>query len=229
MLVLAVVVIVGAALVAGAAWGAWFEIPDLVEGLLLATASGALVTSVAFELVEPAVDEAGVGVAMVALAAGAVVFTGVDYLIDEVWHGEDGFGIMAAVTLDGVPENLALGVALIGASAGDVAALAAAIMLSNLPEAAGASNDLSDEGWSAARNIGMWAAVAVVLGLATVIGRLTLAGVSDAWLGGIESFAAGAVLASLATEVVPDAFRKASHAAGVAITAGFVMTFLLTA
>ena len=42
-----------------------------------------------------------------------------------------------------------------------------------------------------------------------------------------EAFAAGAVLASLATEVVPEAFADATHGAGPAITAGFIVTFLL--
>lgn len=226
---LVVVLVVAAALLLGAVWGAFGAIPELVEGLLLSMAAGALVTSVAFELVEPAVDRSGVAVAMIGLAAGAVVFTGVDFVIDEVWNDEGGLGIMAAVTLDGLPENLALGVALIGASAGDVAALAAAIVLSNFPEAAGGAQDLADDGWSRRANVGMWAAVAVVLSSATVVGRLTLDAVPEVWLGAIEVFAAGAVLASLATEVVPEAFRQARHGAGIAITFGFVVTFLLTA
>ena len=46
------------------------------------------------------------------------------------------FGLLAAVTLDGVPENLALGVSLVG-SEGElrgVIALLVAIFVSNLPE-----------------------------------------------------------------------------------------------
>jgi hypothetical protein len=49
------------------------------------------------------------------------------------------------------------------------------------------------------------------------------------WLGAIEAFAAGAVLASPATEVIPEAFRRAHHGAGPAITAGFVVTFVPSA
>ena len=227
-MLLVVVAVVGLALVAGAAWGAFGTVPDLVEGLLLATASGALVTSLAFELVEPAVESAGVRPAMVGLAAGAVVFTVVDFLIDEVWSAGGGLGIMAAVALDGVPENLALGVALIGASAGDVAALCVAIVLSNFPEAAGGAQDLSEGGWSGVRNIGMWAAVAATLSVATVVGRFVFDDVSADRLAWVSVFAAGAVLASLATEVIPEAFQQARHGAGIAITAGFVVTFLLT-
>lgn len=223
-----VVLAVSGALVAGAVWGAFGAVPTLVQGLLLSAAAGALITSIAFELVEPAVEDSGLATALVALVAGAFVFTGVDYLIDERWQNEGGLGILAAVTLDGIPENLALGVALIGATLGDVAALAGAILLSNFPEAAGGAQDLAEAGWSRRANIGLWTAAAVMLSASTVLGRLLLVDVSPAWLGAAEAFAAGAVLASLATEVVPEAFRDAKHGAGIAITAGFVITFLLT-
>jgi zinc transporter, ZIP family len=228
MTLVLVVVAVSGALVAGAVWGAFGAVPTLVQGLLLSAAAGALITSIAFELVEPAVDDSGLGTALVALVAGAFVFTGVDYLIDERWRNEGGLGILAAVTLDGIPENLALGVALIGASLGDVAALAGAILLSNFPEAAGGAQDLAEAGWSRRANIGLWTATAVLLSMSTVLGRLLLVDVPQAWLGAAEAFAAGAVLASLATEVVPEAFRDAKHGAGIAITVGFVLTFLLT-
>lgn len=75
----------------------------------------------------------------------------------------------------------------------------------------------------------MWAGVAVALSIATVLGRLVLVGVSPTWLGVAEAFAAGAVLASLATEVIPEAFQDAKHGAGLAITVGFVVTFVLSA
>jgi ZIP family zinc transporter len=229
MLLALVILVVSGALVVGGIWGAFGAVPKLVEGLLLSTAAGALITSIAFELVEPAVARSGLGIALLALVAGAAIFTGVDYLIDEVWSDEGGLGIMAAVTLDGIPENLALGVALIGASFGEVAALAGAILLSNLPEAAGGAQDLSETGWGKRANIGMWTGVAVALSVATVLGRVLLVGVAPTWLGVAEAFAAGAVLASLATEVIPEAFRDARHGAGLAITFGFVVTFLLSA
>src|SRR5690606_7330913 len=56
MLLTVVVLVVATALVVGAVWGAVAGIAPVAEGLLLSTAAGALVTSVAFELVEPAVE-----------------------------------------------------------------------------------------------------------------------------------------------------------------------------
>lgn len=39
-----------------------------------------------------------------------VVFVGVDLLVDRKLGAESGGGLLAAITLDGIPENLALGV-----------------------------------------------------------------------------------------------------------------------
>jgi ZIP family zinc transporter len=227
MTVVFVVAAVSGALVLGAVWGAFGAVPKVVEGLLLSTAAGALITSVAFELVEPAVEHAGLEAALFALVVGSLVFTGLDYVIRERWRNESGLGILAAVTLDGVAENLALGVALIGATIGDVSALAAAILISNFPEAAGGAQELAEAGWSRRANIALWTAAAVLLSAATILGRWLLVDVSTTWLGAAEAFAAGAVLASLATEVVPEAFRDARYGAGIAITFGFVVTFVL--
>lgn len=141
-------------------------------------------TSVAFELAQPAAADVGLAVAMAGLGAAAVVFTAVDHLIDEAWARDDGLGNLAAVTLDDIPDNLALGVALIGAGRDPV----------------GGHRDRAAH----------------------------LAGHPRYAVGAIEAFVAGTVLASLATEVVPEAFQQARHDAGVAITAGFAMTFLLT-
>ncbi len=120
----AVVLVVSGALVAGAAWGIYGRLPDRLEGFLVALAGGALLLSVTTELIQPSIDKSSVFHAMLGVAAGAIVFCGLDYLIDEKWGSNSGGGLLAAITLDGIPENLALGVALIGAGGLEVAALA---------------------------------------------------------------------------------------------------------
>ena len=80
----------------------------------------------------------------------------------------DGAGLFAAVTFDGVPENLALGVALIGAGYSEVGALAASIFLSNLPEAAGGAKRMREMGWRDSRVLGLWSGAALLLTAAAV-------------------------------------------------------------
>ncbi len=212
----------------GAAWGAYGHMSNRLEGFLIALAGGALVLSLVSELIEPAIEKSGLTLATAGVALGAIVFTGADYLIDEKWGPNSGGGLLAAISLDGIPENLALGVALIGAGPLGVAALAGSIFLSNLPEAAGGAKQMSDHGnRSKGRIVGIWAATAVVLSVAAILGNLLLAGVSPQWLSFIRCLAAGAVVASLATEVFPKAFREDHHLAGIATALGLVLAFLL--
>lgn len=227
MMTLAVVAVVSGALLAGAAWGIYGRLSPGLEGFLVALAGGALLLSVVSELIQPSIARSSELTAMLGVAAGAGTFALVDYWIDEKWGPNSGGGLLAAITLDGIPENLALGVALIGAKPMEVAALAGSILLSNLPEAASGAREMAEGGQSRIRILGLWAATAALLSIAAIGGNILLEGANEHLLALIRCFAAGAVVASLATEVFPQAYREDRHWAGVATAAGVILAFLL--
>lgn len=226
-LTLLVVLVVSGALLAGAAWGIYGKLSDGLEGFLVAMAGGALLLSVVSELIQPSIERSSTFHALIGVAAGATVFSLCDYWIGRKWGKDSGGGLLAAITLDGIPENLALGVALIGASPKEVAALAGSILLSNLPEAAGGARDMAKNGRSKGKVFGLWAATALLLSLAAIGGNLLLEGTSEGALAIIRCFAAGAVIASLATEVFPKAFQDDRQWAGVATALGVILAFYL--
>lgn len=227
LMTLAVVIVVSGALLIGAAWGIFGALPRKLEGFLIAMAGGALILSLVSELIEPAAEKTSLHLAMAGVASGAITFALLDWLIDEKWGSDSGGGLLAAITLDGIPENLALGVALIGAGPMEVAALAGSIFLSNLPEAAGGAKEMAQGGRNRRQVMALWAATAALLSAAAIIGNIALSGVSQDVLAVIRCFAAGAVVASLATEVFPKAYREDHHLAGVATALGLVLAFLL--
>jgi ZIP family zinc transporter len=222
-----VVLLVSAALVAGALWGIYGKLSSKGEGFVIALAGGALIVSLVSEMIQPAVEQSNLWVGLGAVAAGAAVFSGVDYWIDEKWGPEGGGGLLAAITLDGVPENLALGVALIGAAPIEVAALAGSILLSNLPEAAGGAKQMVGSGLSKGKTLGLWTMTALILSAAAIVGNIALEGVSPHLLAATRCFAAGAVVASLATEVFPKAYKKDHHMAGIATAIGVILAVFL--
>lgn len=227
MILLVVVGVVSAALVLGALWGLFWPFPKQVEGFVIALAGGALIVAVILELLEPAVKDTNAGLALGFLFVGALVFTVVDYLVDEKWGGQSGGGLLAAITLDGVPENLALGVALIGTGPLGVLSLASSIFLSNLPEAAGGARQMRDKNFAKGKVILLWAATAGLLSVAALIGNVAMRGAPVEVLAAIRSFAGGAVIASLATEVFPTAYQDDHHLAGIATAIGLVLAYLL--
>ncbi len=227
MLTFLVIAVVSGALVAGAAWGIYGDLPASVEGFVVALAGGSLLVSTVLELFEPATERTAMWAVALAVLAGAGVFVLLDRLVAEHWGSDSGGGLLAAITLDGIPENLALGVALIGVGPAAAAGLAGSILLSNLPEAAGGAKEMADGDRSRAVVFGLWAATAALLSAAALAGNLLLSGVPDTVLALIRCVAGGAVVASLATEVFPKAFREESYLVGAATALGVVVALAL--
>ncbi len=221
--------IASSGLVFGAIVGAYFDIPRLIVGNTLAFSSGALITALAFELFDDAFAQGGPIIAGFGLFLGATVFTLVDWLVDEHYGGDEASGIAlaASVTLDGVPENTALGIELIGATGPGPFALLAAIFASNLPEALDSSEFLVEEGRSKQYAVGLWIIVGGVLLAAVVVGNVLFADADETTLAFVRSFAGGAVLAAIADEILPEAYERGGPAIALATTAGFFLTFLL--
>jgi ZIP family zinc transporter len=173
---------------------------------------------------------------------GAATFVVVDSLLDRYvagQHGPDqrelaekgarrgvGWALLAAVTLDGVPENLALGVSLVeGASV----TLLVAIFASNLPESRVGAVAMREERRPASDVLLIWTLCAVLLTLAVVLGRVVAGGLSDSVLAVALSFAGGAVPASLADTLMPEAFEHGRPLNAMATAAGFFLSFVLAA
>lgn len=225
-------VVASAALPIGAWVGAKVELPRRLLAWLLGFASGALISAVAFELFDEAFEHGGVGYAGASFLAGATVFVLVDGWLARRTESRAktgasiGFALLAGVTLDGVPENLAMGVSLIESSG---VALLVAIFVSNFPEAVVGAEKMKEAGVSAERAILIWLAAAVLLAAAVVVGYVALEGVSGKALSIPLAFAAGAVLASLADTVMPEAFEEGGINVAYATALGFLLSYVISA
>lgn len=140
--------------------------------------------------------------------------------------GAAGLALLAAVTLDGVPENVALGVAL-GQGTGGIALLAA-IFVSNLPESLVGASSMRSQGRSYGYILGLWGACAVLLVLAVVVGAGPLSGSDPETISLPLAFAAGAVIASLADTLMPEAYEHGGPAVALSTAAGFALAFFLS-
>jgi ZIP family zinc transporter len=224
--------IASVALPLGAWIGAWRAPSRRVTAGLLAFASGALISAIAFELFDDAVEHGGTVQAGVAFFIGASAFIVVDTWLDRRTErrgaaGEHvGFALLAGVTLDGLPENLAMGIGLIESSN---PALLVAIFASNLPEAIVGAKRMLESGLGRRRVLAVWSATSVILGVAVVVGYGAFGDLDQGALAWPLGFAAGAVLASLADTLMPEAYEQAKHDPRVAyFTAlGFLASFVI--
>ena len=242
--------IASSGLVIGSIVGTKIQIPERALAFLLAFASGSLITALAFELFEDAYRKSGAWVSGLSFLAGAAVFVVASYWVDR-WaragtpgpeppkvekHAATrdsarssfspaaGFALLAAVTLDGVPENIALGISL-GEEAGSVALLLA-IFASNFPEAVVGAAAMESAGRSAAFAIGIWVITGFVLMAAVVAGKVLFPPHADA-VSIPLAFAGGAVIASLADTLMPEAFEGGGPLVAFATVGGFFVSYLL--
>ncbi len=246
-------VVASSPLVLGAYLGARFSFPERLLAAVLAFAAGALITALTFELFEESYEKGGAIRAAVGLAAGAVVFTGASVVLDRYVANDDdpdgstkldkdaaaserpatsasvsggaGLALLAAVTLDGVPENAALGISL--EATGGSLALLAAIFASNLPESLVGAASMRAQGRSTTYAVALWSVAAVLLTGAVLLGAGPLSSVSDETISLPLAFAAGAVIASLADTLMPEAYEQGGPLVALSTALGFVLSFLL--
>jgi ZIP family zinc transporter len=138
-----------------------------------------------------------------------------------------GFALLAAVTLDGVPENLAMGVGLVENTN---TALLVAIFASNLPEAIAGAQKMREAGQGTRSIMAIWCGAAVLLAIPVVVGYGALEGVGHESLAWPLGFAAGAVLASLADTLMPEAYEDARGNKWIAMATalGFLLSFMIS-
>ena len=158
------------ALVVGAEVAFAFHLSSKIIGLIMAFSVGALISSISFELVLPALETTGALQVALGLLIGALVFFVGDLLIDRLGgkgrkssagpeEDSSGPGIVLGTVLDGIPESAVLGMSL-ATGDGVSMALLAAIWVSNFPEALGATVGLEKSGMPR-RNIRlMWWGIA---------------------------------------------------------------------
>ena len=213
-------------LVLGALLGLARRWPAAAVGSVLAFGAGALISAVSFDLVEEGAALGGPETIGAGLAVGALTYFAADRALERGSSG-GGRALALGAFLDGIPEQLVLGIGL--ATGGGVSAgLLVAIFVSNLPEAIGSATDMRAAGTPPARIRALWVAVATLCTLATVAGFAVADAVSDDLKAAVNAFAAGALLVMLIDSMIPEATAKGGRAAGLVTVLGFAVAFSLS-
>ena len=208
-------------------------IPRRVLGLIMGFGAGVLISAVAYELIQDAVQIAADRYAIaLGFAAGALAFYAGDVAIDRRASGSGGASGLALVlgaVLDGIPESVVIGISLLGGEEASVA-MVVAVFLSNVPEAISATSDLLSGGWSKGKVLAMWGVVVLASGLAAGLGFVALEAASGSLVAAIQAFAAGSILTMLADAMIPEAFEFTGHnkSVGLMLALGFAVSAALS-
>jgi ZIP family zinc transporter len=211
-------------LVIGALLGLARPWPRRLVGLVLGFGAGALISAVSFELAEEGVKIAGGLPVAIGLAAGAMTYF---VAAGRVASMGGGAALALGAFLDGIPEQMVLG---IGLASGEPVSLGllAAIFVSNLPEAIGGATDMRRQMRGRRQVTRSWVAIAALCALATVAGYALADVTGGDFRAGINGFAAGALLVMLVDSMIPEATEQAGRATGLVTTLGFAVAMGLS-
>lgn len=228
----------GVSLLIGSVVGLFVPASKRTIAVIMAIGAGVLVSSVAFELMDESYRQGGFDAASIGLLLGAVVFYIGDQIIEKSGgkhrkrsQGQQAGGSSTAMLLgalmDGIPESIAIGVSLLqGGKVGVV--MVVAVFLSNIPESLSSASGMQKAGHSRKFILTVWTLVVLISAASSLVGYWLLAGVSGNIIGGIQAFAAGAILTMLASTMMPEAYEEGGAVVGLVTTAGFLVSFILS-
>lgn len=230
----------GLSLILGAILGLILKLRRQTVAAFMAFGAGVLLCALTIGLMEEAFQTGGFDAVVIGFLLGGVVFVIGDYFIHisggrkhkkNVHHignaESNGVAITFGAVLDGLPESIALGIAIF--SGGELGILMlVAIALSNLPEGISSAGDLIKEGFKRSKIILIWLIVAFLTLLVTCVSYKFLHDLNPNTVGILQSFAAGAILAMLADTMMPEAYENGGFSIAILTVLGFLLAFILT-
>jgi ZIP family zinc transporter len=231
----------GSALVVGAALAYVPHVSQRMLAAITAFGAGVLISALSFELIEEAQERGGLWPTALGFLLGALLFTAANIWINSLGaHGRtrsghhqmkahEGGGLVIAVgaLLDGIPESIAIGVSLLAEQQLAYVALLA-IFLSNLPEGLASATGMRKAGRTTLYIFGVWGGIAVACGISAMLGNLTLAHADPKIIAVVLAVAAGAILALIVDNLIPEAFEVTHEYSGIITVLGFLMAFALS-
>jgi ZIP family zinc transporter len=233
----------GSALLMGAGVGYAFRLPVRLTAGIMAFGAGVLISALSFDLMDEAFHQGGFVPTALGFISGAVVYSAANLALANLGarHRKrsgghqpsesdvegSGTAIAVGALLDGIPESIVIGVSLIAGGAVSTVAVAA-VFLSNVPEGLSSAAGMKRAGRTKGYIFGVWSSIALISGLASLVGYVVFRDFSPAVVAGTTAVAAGAILAMLADTMIPEATEGTHNLTGLITVLGFLAAFVLS-
>ncbi|MET1153620.1 hypothetical protein [Arthrobacter sp.] len=207
-----------------------WRVNSVLLGVLTGLGAGALLSAVAYKLIDEAGRLAGgSGFVGAGLIGGAVATSWVvngarrDTRLSAPPLHEPRFLVIG---LSVVAESIVISGGLVSGY-GLSAAVLAAVFLCGVPEAMADTGPLRKAGLTRRHVMSAWTAMTILCGLSVAVFTLLLTLVPPQLVAFVLAFAGGGVLTNVTVRMVPEGIRDAGAATGIAIAIGFGLSFAL--
>ena len=230
----------GLSLIAGVLIGIYFHLKQKTIAAVMAFGSGVLICALTFGLMEEAFGHGGFDAVIIGFLVGGLLYTIGDWIThyfggrkhrrhqhSPAKRSTSGLMITIGSMLDGIPESIALGIALFANQTVGLMMIVA-IVISNVPESVASVAGLRKENFSTKRIFSIWASIGIAVTLATILSFIFLHNLNPNTIGILESLAAGAILAMLAGSMMPEAYEEGGYAVSILTIVGFLITFIIS-
>jgi ZIP family zinc transporter len=228
----------GSSILIGALIGILTDLPKKVTGLIMSFGTGVLIGAASFELLTEAVNEGGLVATSIGFLSGSFVFTISEILITKKGGNErkrtkkssenhSGLSIFIGTIIDAIPESVIIGVSLL--EQGTVSYLMViAVFISNFPEGLSSTVGLKKDGYSKKTLLSMWSIVVILASISSLLGFSLLQDASTGILSFISAFAAGGIMAMVASTMMPEAFEEGGAVVGLIASLGLLCSLFLS-
>lgn len=134
--------------------------------------------------------------------------------------------IVIGTLIDNIPES-----AVIGINAGDNHfgwSFLLAVFISNFPEALSSAAGMKQAGTKKRQILGLWIGVVILSGLCAVAGHFLQGITSELFIAIAQAFAGGAILAMLASTMMPEAYELGGGSVAFSTILGFLIGFFVS-
>ncbi len=221
-------------------------IPKRIIGYIMALGTGALIGATTYELLEESLEISGIFEVAIGFLGGALLFTILDYFISHRGghqrKGADrniskdseqqdtgktsGMGIFIGSVMDTLPESAMIGMSLIGGAKVSLA-LVVSVFISNIPEGLASTVGLRKSGFSQKKILFMWLLVVFFSALSSLAGATLLEDASNSIKAIVSCFAGGAIIAMLASTMMPEAYKEGGPTVGFVTSIGVFISLWL--
>ena len=224
-------IIVSSAFLIGAILSIFIHYPERIRADLAAFSAGIFFATIAFSLIDEAIREGSFITMVIGFGVGAVVFSVINRILQTRYKSKtknnntsSSKTVIIGTFLDSFPETIFIGV-IIALNLHGLMSAVLALFLGNLTATMEGAKRMVDDSKHNLKIFNQWLYVFVIVG--GPLGWYLEKPLNPEQLSMIISFAAGALMAFITEELIPQAYKRVELHIGLSSSFGFIIALAL--